>query len=74
MNDLRDIPIDEWDAYEWIEATDFGNAANGIRVFIRGRKKPPPRPDDGYAYVEPPHSVVDKEWSWIRARTYTGRE
>ena len=67
----RQITLDEWDEYEWIEATSFADSEGAI--FLRGKRITGP-PDDGLKYVE--QSLLgDTETRWVPALTYerTGR-
>ncbi len=64
---LRDITTEEWDAYEWLEISEFGNA---VRVYLRGAKRTSP-PDDGYIYDEATQ-FGDTEQKWTRRKTPIG--
>lgn len=51
---LVNITIDEWEKYDWLEVTTYGDLAHGHRVYIKGEKLQGP-PQDGFVYVELPH-------------------
>ncbi len=66
---MRQITIDEWNKYKWIEAGSFGSN------FIRGieRTIPPPMPDDGFVYelIETTtFSDAKQTWKWMPKWTY----
>ena len=64
MTKLRDITEEEWQAYEWIEVTPFGEEA----VFIRGLKHSIKPQEDGYHYVDGTR-MGDTARHWVRAKT-----
>jgi hypothetical protein len=50
VSNLRPITQQEWDEYEWIEVTTWGDAADGKKVYVRGLKNAGNPPDDGFLY------------------------
>lgn len=54
----RDIPLDEWEAHEWIDVRHLRHQGP---LFMK-RVKPEGPPDDGFAYVR------DGD-QWVRAQT-----
>lgn len=60
---LRDIPIDEWRAHDWIDVSTYRSGP----VFLRRTEKPQP-PDDGFAYV-PSYNIDTNRMEWMRAKT-----
>ena len=61
----RQITLDEWDEYEWVEVSIFEE--DGI-LFLRARHKVDP-PDDGLKYVEQTR-LGDSETRWVPALTF----
>ena len=61
---VRQITKEEWDAYEWVEASTYGDYAEGRAVFIRGCKRQVNPPEDGLAYIKSRY-----EDRWLPAMT-----
>ena len=65
MMTKRQITLDEWDEYEWVDTSVYDE--EGI-LFLRARHKVDP-PDDGFKYVEQ-NLIGDAETRWVPALTF----
>jgi|WetSurMetagenome_2_1015567.scaffolds.fasta_scaffold1201061_1 hypothetical protein len=66
---MRQITIEEWEKYEWIEVGSFGSG------YVQGIEKtePPPKPNDGLAYILIDiTSMMDRKqvWKWLPCMTF----
>ena len=61
---MKPITKDEWNRFDWIDITSFGDSQD-VALFLRGVEKEEP-PDDGYVYIEKT-SFGDVKQRWVRA-------